>query len=49
MRPQTDSEHVAADFAARFLEFADLAWAAELLGDFPTPRPATSTPEGDLQ
>ena len=32
------AEHGHADFAARFLESADLAWAADLLADFPQPR-----------
>lgn len=43
------AEHGAADFAARFLESADLAWAAELLGQFPTPGLSPSHPKGDLQ
>jgi type IV secretion system protein VirB4 len=32
------AEHGAADFATRFLQSADLAWAADLLGDFPGER-----------
>jgi len=32
------AEHGAADFAARFLSDAGLAWAAGLLADFPTPQ-----------
>ena len=31
------AEHGSADFAARFLDAAGLDWAAELLGNFPTP------------
>ena len=31
------AEHGSADFAARFLASADLAWAADLLGSFPGP------------
>jgi type IV secretion system protein TrbE len=44
-------EHGQADFAARFLESADLAWAAELLGGFPeAPRQSVPQPPapGDL-
>ena len=33
------AEHGAHDFAARFLDGADLAWAAQLLADFPAPLP----------
>ena len=35
------AEHGASDFAARFLEAADLGWAADLLADFPAFKTAT--------
>ncbi|WP_447753390.1 conjugal transfer protein TrbE [Sphingopyxis fribergensis] len=37
-------EHGAADFAGRFLADVDLAWAADVLSDFPDPHP----PEGEV-
>lgn len=39
------AEHGGGAFAARFLADCDLGWAADLLADFPAPRP--SSPQGE--
>lgn len=39
------ADHGPRDFAARFLTEADLAWAADLLADFPSPQ----APEGEAK